>query len=265
MRVKPLVSTEWLFEQLITKKSQSIVVLDGTWHLPTMKRNAHQEYLIDRLPVSDHQSTLPHMLPSSNQFSQQMGKLGISNNSHVVVYDASSPIGSAARVLWTFRAFGHEAGVSVLDGGLKKWKHEQKPTEAGAPKPQRNTIQSQLGVAEISVVDARPGDRFYGRSLPSQNYVNADEGHPAVMLNDSELEALFASKQVDLNSPVTHTCGSGVNASIGWLATIVARLKNQPLADWKALERDVAVYDGSWSEWGSREADGAVIENKRVP
>ncbi|KAJ3218225.1 hypothetical protein HDU67_006334 [Dinochytrium kinnereticum] len=243
-RAQPLVSTEWLFDQLITRSSRNVVVLDGTWHLPTLKRNAYKEYLDERIPgarffdideISDHGSSLPHMLPSETQFSMQVGKLGISNQTHLVIYDAVNAIGSAARVLWTFRAFGHGGGVSVLDGGLRKWKAENRPLERGEVGKWEAVAACFFNVAETSytskfnpslvktftemrtnlttrqhlVIDARPADRFHGtapepRPIPS-GHMPSSISIPSlhytngsnVMIGADEMREMFLGRGVE--------------------------------------------------------------------
>ncbi|KAJ3105706.1 hypothetical protein HDU97_007683 [Phlyctochytrium planicorne] len=227
------------------------------------------------------------MLPSESQFNEYVSKLGIERDSHVVVYDSSQAIGSAARVLWTFRVFGHE-GISVLDGGLQKWKLEKRPVEDG-PVPNWtptnyvgilnpklvasfSDVRGNLEAKVAEVIDARPGDRFLGtapeprpipsghipssKSIPSSLYTNGISSFK----EPTELRELFLKNGVDTSKPVIHSCGSGVNACIGWLATVVS--KQQDGSTWVDLEKDASVYDGSWTEWASKEADGAKIESR---
>ena len=135
---KWLVETDWLATHLDTP---GLVVLDGSMHLPTAKRNARAEYLAQHIPgalffdiddIADEKSPLPHMLPSSTKFASRMKKMGIGDGMHVVAYD-SEGLYSAARVWWMFRAMGHDE-VQVLNGGLKKWKAEGRPLEDGEPR-----------------------------------------------------------------------------------------------------------------------------------
>src|SRR3954463_9944906 len=133
-----LVTTAWLAERL---GAPSTVVVDGSFYLPAMKRDAAAEYLAGHIPgavrfdidaVADHSSPLPHMLPSAFDFAQAVGELGISERETVVIYDGMG-LFSAPRVWWTFRLFGAEH-VLILDGGLPKWKAEGRPVEGGAVK-----------------------------------------------------------------------------------------------------------------------------------
>src|SRR3954471_19260576 len=134
-----LVTTAWLAERL---GAPSTVVVDGSFYLPVMKRDAAAEYLAGHIPgaqrfdidaISDHSNPLPHMLPSPGQFAEQVGALGVGDGMTVVLYDGIGLYG-AARVWWTFRAFGSDK-VRVLDGGMPKWKSENRPLETGPARP----------------------------------------------------------------------------------------------------------------------------------
>ena len=137
MTTPSLVSTDWLSERL---GDANVRVLDGSYHLPTAKRDAAAEFATAHVPgasyfdieaISDHSSNLPHMLPSAEAFAEAVSAMGIDNQTHVVVYDAYGLM-SAARVWWMFRIFGHDL-VSVLDGGFPKWTKESRPTRSGTP------------------------------------------------------------------------------------------------------------------------------------
>src|SRR3954467_11314542 len=134
-----LVSTEWLASRL---SDPNVIVLDASYYLANAKRDADAEFLAGHIPgaqrfdiaaISDKSSPLPHMLPSPEQFAQQVGALGVGDGMTVVLYDGIGLYG-AARVWWTFRAFGSE-NVRVLDGGMPKWKAENRPLETGSAKP----------------------------------------------------------------------------------------------------------------------------------
>jgi thiosulfate/3-mercaptopyruvate sulfurtransferase len=269
-----IVDTAWLEAHL---NAPDLIVLDGSWHLPTAKRDPKAEYLAEHIPgavffdiddLSDEKSPLPHMLPSTTKFSSRMKKMGIGDGMRVVVYDTHG-LFSAARVWWTFRAMGHE-DVAVLDGGLPKWKAEGRPLDDGLPRkrferhftPLQNMglIRDLNDIAEIvakknvQIVDARPAARFEGRepeprpgvrsghipgarNVPSTTVLNPDN----TLKSRAELLAIFKAAGIDPTLPVVTTCGSGVTASILSLALAVIGQTN------------AAVYDGSWAEWG---ADG---------
>ena len=268
----PVVTTEWLAKHL---GESDLRVVDGTWHMPQAKRDARAEFEAAHVPgatffdidaISDRSTTLPHMLPPAAQFGTAVGALGIGGGDRVVVYDVRGVV-SAARVWWTFRAFGHDA-VAVLDGGLKKWRAEGRPVERGAASPRAaaftarprpelvrdlDAMRANIGSRAAQVLDARSAGRFAGTepepraglrgghipgslNLPYETLYEAD----GTLKSPDELRGAVAAAGVDLGRPIVTTCGSGVTASV--LALTLYLLGR----------RDVAVYDGSWSEWGGR-------------
>ena len=262
--------------------SPDLIILDGSWHLPTANRDAKKEYLAEHIPgalffdiddLSDEKSSLPHMLPSTVKFASRMKKMGVGDGARIVVYDTTG-IFSAARVWWTFRAMGHR-DVAVLNGGLRKWKAEGRPLEDGPPAkrserhytPLQNTeiirdldeMQTLLRKSGTQIVDARPAGRFEGldpeprpglrgghipgsKNVPSQDLLNAD----GTLKSAAELGKLFENVGIDVSRPVVTTCGSGVTASMLALALAVLGQTN------------AAVYDGSWAEWGQE--NGLPVE-----
>src|SRR5512144_890836 len=137
-------SKSWLTEtdELAAElDAPDIVIIDASWHMPGDGKSAREEYLEEHIPgaiffdideIADTKSNLPHMLPSPEKSSSRMRSMGIGDGSRIVVYD-SAGIYSAPRVWWTFRVMGVE-DVTVLNGGLPKWKREGLPLESGEPR-----------------------------------------------------------------------------------------------------------------------------------
>ncbi len=267
-----LVSTDWLAERLT---APDVRVVDATWVMPDSGRNARAEYEAAHIPgavyfdideICDETSPYPHMVPSAAKFSAKVRKLGLGDGVTVVVYD-SNRFCASARVWWMFRLFGHEA-VVVLDGGMERWKAEGRPLEDLPARPRERHLtarQNNLLLRELDqmranlasrreqVVDTRSAGRFRGE-LPEPR-PGLRSGHIPGSLNvpyadliaadgrlkpPAELRPLFVRAGVDLARPITCTCGSGVSAAVAALALF------------ELGRSDVAVYDGSWSEWGAQ-------------
>jgi len=266
-----LKSTDWLAEHL---RDRNVVVIDGSMFLPTQKRDAHAEYCAGHIPgavffdvdaISDHSTELPHMLPGAGHFGEAVGALGIGDDDTIVVYD-SLGLYSAARVWWTFRIFG-ATKVFILDGGLPKWKAENRPLETGEAKCTPKHFHAEMNVAPVAmladvrmaltdgsaqIVDARSAERFAGKAPEPRPGLRS--GHMPGSFNvpfggvledgglasQARIEAAFTAAGVDLDKPIITSCGSGVTAAILTLA--LESIGRTP----KGL------YDGSWSEWGAR-------------
>jgi thiosulfate/3-mercaptopyruvate sulfurtransferase len=267
---KTLVSTDWLEAHL---KDPDLRILDGSWFLPTMNRDARAGYDAAHIPgarffdideIADSRSELPHMAPPVEKFVSRMRAMGVGDGHQVVVYDQMG-VFSAPRVWWTFRLMG-KMDIAVLDGGLPKWIAEGRETEDLPPmvRDRHITVQRQAGlvkdvtqVAHASklrdheIIDARAHGRFIGvdpepRPGLRQGHIPGSKNVPWMdlltpentMKSPDELRALFTAAGVDLTKPAICSCGSGVNAAMLTLALEIIG------------HRDHALYDGAWAEWG---------------
>lgn len=266
----PFVSAAWLADRL---DDPQIVIVDASWYLPAANRDPKAEYLAAHIPgavyfdidaIADRSSGLPHMMLPPAEFARAVGELGIGDGQTIVLYDGAG-LFSASRAWWNFVIMG-APDVRILEGGLPRWQQEGRPTEAGTtarppaiftprfdPALVRDLVQMRDTVeAGGQIADARPAGRFTGEipepraGLRSGHMPGAVSVPATDLVTDGalkplpELAARFAAAGLDLDRPIVTSCGSGVTA-----ATLMLALK-------LAGARDVAVYDGSWAEWGSR-------------
>lgn len=265
----PLVSAQWLRDNI---EAPDVRIVDATWFAPFLNppETGREAWKRGHIPkaayfdideIADTASPFPHMLPDAVKFSSRVRKLGLGDGNRIVVYDQNKFFASA-RVWWMLRVMGHK-DVVVLDGGLQAW------TAAGGevddmppmiserhftPRVRSDLVidtkgvEALIGSRKAALIDARPTSRFTAvdpeprAGLPAGHIPGSTNLPYAKLLTESghmkpasELKALFANP----NAPTVATCGSGVSAAVTALA--LARLGN-----W-----DVAIYDGSWSEWAS--------------
>lgn len=277
----PLVSAGWLSSQL---RAPDLVVLDCSWYLPSSHRDPEAEYRTGHIPgaqrldldeLSATDTDLPHMLPTPEQFAAAMEQLGIQPTDRVVCYDGSGVNLSAARAWWMFRVFGHHR-VAVLDGGFPVWASVTRPVQRGVahrprsgyrvPEVDRSLVKSMAEINQIVarsgsalVVDCRPAERWRGEvdeprpglrrghvegsvSLPFSELTDAATG---LLRLPDDLRELLRARGIDPLKPVVAMCGSGTSACALALAVEVLRAD-----DPTSVGAPVAIYDGSWAEYG---------------
>ncbi len=266
-----LVTTQWLAEKL---GAERVVILDASAHLPMTERDAFAEYedahipgarFLDLKNLIDPHGDVMSALPTRAQFDTHMGQLGLREKDRLVLYD-NSDMRTSARAWFIFRLYG-AANVAILDGGMQKWMAEERPVETGraqfAPSNFVSTggkgrlrakrdVRANLDTRAEQLVDARDNPRFTGKepdfrpevadghipgsyNVPFGQVLDAD----GTFKDETRLRAAFAQAGVDLDQPIIASCGSGVTASVLLFALDILGKK------------DTALYDGSWSDWGT--------------
>ena len=266
-----LVTTDWL-----KKKLHQVKIIDCSWHMPQTNRNAFEEYKKQHIPNSiffdldknSNQNTdLPHMLTEKNSWENIVSDMGIKNEDEIIIYDNSDVI-SSCRCWYNFIYFGHDPSlVHVLDGGLKKWMNEKKPTVSNLTKiiisnyianekqnlvKNKKQVDENIDKNEFKVMDARSRERFEGKvpeprkglrsgsiknsfCLPFSELINEDNSFIA----EEKILEKFRLTNCNLDENIVFTCGSGITASVLALAYSLIDTKYKPI-----------IYDGSWSEYG---------------
>ena len=266
-----LVNTNWLEKNL-----NNIKIIDCSWHMPQTSRNGYKEYIKEHIPNaiffdldenSKKDTDLPHMLIDKTSWENIVSDMGIKNEDTIVVYDNSDVI-SSCRCWYNFIYFGHNQKlIHVLDGGLKKWISENKPTNNYLPEKiktnykanenkelvkDKTEIDNNISLKKFDLIDARSRERFEGKiaeprkglksgsiqnsfCLPFSDLINID----GTFISKDKILEKFKSTKCDLNKNLVFSCGSGVTASVLALAYSLIDNKYMP-----------AIYDGSWSEYG---------------
>lgn len=268
----PLVTTNWLEANLnlelliLVDVSMSKVVGKKAieYEIPLYIPNSRRLDL--ETALCDLNSSQTHAFPTQEQFTAVAQRLGINSESIVVFYD-NQGIYSAPRAWWIFHVMGFK-NVFVLDGGLPQWLLENRrvvsntsESEAkvgniiGIFDPQQicdsNFIVEQLNNKQLTVLDARSRDRFLGTAPEPRSGVRSGHIPNSISLpypevldghcfkTDKQLAALFSALLGNKSSTLVFSCGSGITACIILLSAVIAGY------------RDLILYDGSWSDWGS--------------
>ena len=266
-----LVNTNWLEKNL-----HKVKIIDCSWHMPQTKRNGFEEYqqlhienaiFFDLDKNSKTDTDLPHMLTDIKTWEKIVSDMGIRNEDQIIIYDNSDVI-SSCRCWYNFIYFGHDPSlVHVLDGGLKKWINENKPTVSNLTKTissiyianekkklvkSKKQVDENIDKKDFKVMDARSRERFDGKvheprkglrsgsiknsfCLPFSELINTDH----TFLTKEKILEKFRLTKCDFNENIVFTCGSGVTASVLALAYSLIDIKYKP-----------TIYDGSWSEYG---------------
>ena len=266
-----LIETEWLDKNL-----RDVKIIDCSWHMAQTQRNGFEEYKLQHIPNaiffdldknSKLDTDLPHMLTDPESWKKIMGNMGIENNDRIVIYDNSDVI-SSCRCWYNLIYYGHDPKlVHVLDGGLKKWKKENKITnnkkvitktttysckENKELVKNKKQIDENIDKKEFNVVDARSRERFDGKVAEPRKglrrgsiknsfclpfYELIDENHS--FISKDKIKEKFELLKFDFEKNIVFSCGSGVTASVLALAYSLINDKYMP-----------TIYDGSWSEYG---------------
>ena len=266
-----LVDTNWLEENINIVK-----IIDCSWHMPQTQRSGLEEYNEEHIPNaiffdldknSKLDTDLPHMLTDSKSWGKIISNMGISNNDRIVIYDNSDVI-SSCRCWYNLIYYGHDPKlVHVLNGGLKKWKKENKITnnkkvitktskyickENKELVKNKKQIDENIDTKKFNVFDARSRERFEGKvaeprkglrsgsiknsfCLPFSELINDDH----TFVSKDEIKTQFELFKLDKDKNFVFSCGSGVTASVLALAYSLINDKYMP-----------TIYDGSWSEYG---------------
>eukprot|EP00357_Protocruzia_adherens_P003472 CAMPEP_0114988408 /NCGR_PEP_ID=MMETSP0216-20121206/9577_1 /TAXON_ID=223996 /ORGANISM="Protocruzia adherens, Strain Boccale" /LENGTH=311 /DNA_ID=CAMNT_0002351175 /DNA_START=96 /DNA_END=1031 /DNA_ORIENTATION=+ len=261
-------------------KEETLRVINSSWYMPNMKKNGREEYSKERIPGSvffdidecvDKSIKLPHTYPPVDVFTDYMKALAIGKNSTIVCYD-NLGIFTSPRMYWMLKSFGCE-DVYVLDGGLPDWKAQGYEVESGdrvtatmdmtgldfnfGPGVKIRSFEDMVKLAydvgDCQIVDARPKERFDAAVPEPRPWVSAGRIATSTSMffknfwteeckfkSPEEIKEAFNCSNIDLDKPIVTSCGSGVSACIDWFAAMLAGAKH------------IDIYDGSWTEFGSR-------------
>lgn len=265
------VTPQWLAARL---EQPTVVPVEASFFLPDEGKDGDALFRDGHIPgaarfdvdaVADHAIDLPHMLPDAATFARMVGALGIADTDTIVIYDSTDLLGGA-RAWWMFEHYGAR-DVRLLEGGWAAWVASDLPVERGDSRREARQFRAGATTRAVAdaeavlaasrdgrqIVDARAAARFAGSAAEPRPGVRA--GHipgarnvPWREIVDASgrlrapdaIAAAFRKAGIDIEQPVVASCGSGVSAAILLLGL-------EQLG-----QSDGALYDGSWSEWGSR-------------
>lgn len=278
-----LVEPEALAKEL-EENPDGLKILDASYSLSNIpdddvaKEHIGNAIFFDIDEIADPVAPLAHTLPNAEQFAESVASLGLSNNDRIVIYDQSGIFMAACRAWWMFKVFGHD-DVRVLNGGLPAWKNAGLPVHTDTPeslvpgKYEVSTVHREMVVDKEAVlqtteqtqkntivVDARPAARYRGEApeprpdmvaghipgslnIPMGTFLEPETGK----LKEPEvLRDILTGHGLNEDQQIISSCGSGITACVLALSCHVAGWDN------------VAVYDGSWAEWGQGDQNNPV-------
>ncbi len=275
-------------QQLITAKTPNIKIIDASLPAPGSTNNMRDTYtgahikgaqFFDIKAISDQSTDLPNMLPTAAAFADYVSDFGISNDDLIIIYGQTGMIMGPARAWWMFKIFGHDR-VCLLNGGLLSWNVENLPITDSITTPQKSNYSAAAYNVDMLVnkdqvlqasethsafiFDARAAERFNGeleeprpglraghipgaRNLPCSQLVDPETG---ALKDRASIKQFFTTLGLDAETPVITSCGSGITACVLAFGLHYIHHKN------------IAVYDGSWAEWGDKEL-GLPIQTRK--
>lgn len=270
MTASALISSPELYEMLLSNPPANLKILDASYHQPLLPVRIHGAIDFDIDDVADPNAPLPHTIPDAATFARKVGALGISNTDKIIIYDRGGMHMAASRVWWMFRTFGHE-DVLLLNGGLPGWVDEGLPVQPRPDVPEQYTpvtytptfrpellktqddVFANISKQAFTLLDARDMHRYSGEiqepregvdsghvpgsiNMPFADFIDKNTG---LLKSLEEIKQILIARRIPLNKPLAVSCGSGVTAGVVALALH------------EAGHPDAAIYDGSWTEWGS--------------
>ncbi|XP_071110837.1 thiosulfate sulfurtransferase-like [Haliotis cracherodii] len=264
-----LVSCDWLKSQIEGRQPNDLVILDVSW---SSNKDCHKDYLKEHIPgsvffnvldLAVHTDLHPRNIPTLDVFQKAARDAGISNTSHVVIYSNTDHCSFfiSGRAWWTFQICGHPK-VSVLNGGLQKWKSLGFPTTDSRPDIRVGNFEAKwtrtlyrtfdefseaLSGQKIQVCDSRGSDKYAehghipgAHNIPLSSLMDEEKKE---MKSVEEVKKLFAHAGVDLTQPVVTHCNSGMSScSLAFAAHLCGNT-------------DVAVFHGGFTEWKTKASD----------